>query len=312
MTIPRAALVLTAGLGTRLRPLTDVRAKPAIPVAGEAMIRRIIGWLTRNGVRDIVLNLHHLPETISGAVGDGSDLSARVRYSWEQPLVLGAAGGPRQALPLLDTRTFLLLNGDTLTDVDLAALANSHATSGALVTMALVPNHEPDRYGGVRLDSDGRALGFAPRGNAAGSYHFVGVQIVEAEAFSALPAGQPARSVGGLYEELIATQPGSIRGVVCDAAFWDVGTAADYWSTSWFFADREKHAGVISGRRVSVAPTARVSRSILWDDIEVSRDAVIEDCVVTDGVRVPAGARYLRAILRRGPDGTVLTSPLLI
>jgi mannose-1-phosphate guanylyltransferase len=312
MTIPRVALVLTAGLGTRLRPLTDVRAKPAIPVAGEPMIRRIIGWLARNGVPDIVLNLHHLPDTISGVVGDGSDLSARVRYSWEQPLVLGAAGGPRQALPLLDAATFLLLNGDTLSDVDLAAIADSHATSGALVTMALVPNHEPDRYGGVRLDPEGRALGFATRGHAAGSYHFIGVQVVESEAFAALPAGQPAHSVGGLYDELIAKRPGSIRGVVCDAAFWDVGTVADYWSTSWSLADRECHTGVITGRRVSITSTARVSRSILWDDIEVSRDAVLDDCVVTDGVRVPAGARYRRAILLRGRDGTVLTSPLLV
>src|SRR5438128_12573924 len=95
----RYALLLAAGLGTRLRPLTDVRARPAIPVAGEPMIRRIIGWLAENGVRSIVLNLHHLPETLTAVVGDGSDLGASVRYSWEQPLVLGSAGGPRLALP---------------------------------------------------------------------------------------------------------------------------------------------------------------------------------------------------------------------
>ena len=79
------ALVLTAGLGTRLRPLTDVRAKPAIPVAGEPMVRRIVAGWSSHGVDDLVLNLHHLPETIRRVVGDGSDLGARVRYSWEQP-----------------------------------------------------------------------------------------------------------------------------------------------------------------------------------------------------------------------------------
>src|SRR2546425_11132850 len=83
----RHALVLTAGLGTRLRPLTDVRAKPAIPVAGEPLVRRIIAWLAANGVTDLVLNLHHLPATLTAQVGDGSDLSARVRYSWEQPAI---------------------------------------------------------------------------------------------------------------------------------------------------------------------------------------------------------------------------------
>src|SRR5438874_134835 len=84
----REELVLTAGLGTRLRPLTYVRAKPAIPVAGEPLIRRIIAWLAGRGIRDLVLNLHHLPETLTAVVGDGADLDARVRYSWEQPVVL--------------------------------------------------------------------------------------------------------------------------------------------------------------------------------------------------------------------------------
>src|SRR5437867_11662461 len=146
----RHALILTAGLGTRLRPLTNVRAKPAIPVAGEPMICRIIAWLaSRGGVTDLVLNLHHRPDTIAAVVGDGADLGARVRYSWEQPVVLGSAGGPRQALPILGADPFFIVNGDTITDVDLEALADAHVRTGALVTLALVPNREFDRYGGV-------------------------------------------------------------------------------------------------------------------------------------------------------------------
>ena len=113
----RHALVLTAGLGTRLRPLTLVRAKPAIPVAGEPLVRRIVRWLAANGVTDVVLNLHYLPATLTAVVGDGSDLGARVRYSWEQPQVLGSAGGPRQALPILGADAFLIVNGDTLSEL---------------------------------------------------------------------------------------------------------------------------------------------------------------------------------------------------
>jgi NDP-sugar pyrophosphorylase family protein len=90
------ALVLTAGLGTRLRPLTCVRAKAAVPVNGQPLIHRIIRWLVSGGGFDLVLNLHHTPETIAALVGDASALGARVRYSWEQP-VLGSAGGPRRA-----------------------------------------------------------------------------------------------------------------------------------------------------------------------------------------------------------------------
>ena len=159
--LPSHALVLTAGLGTRLRPLSDVRAKPAIPVAGEPIVRRIIAWLAANGVADLVLNLHHRPDTLTAVVGDGSDLAVRVRYSWEQPVVLGSAGGPRQALPIIGAETFLLVNGDTLTDLDLRPLADAHAAARALVTLALVPNRDPRRYGGVRLDHEGRVIGFA-------------------------------------------------------------------------------------------------------------------------------------------------------
>jgi mannose-1-phosphate guanylyltransferase len=315
--VPYPALVLAAGLGTRLRPLSDVRAKAAVPVAGEPMIRRIVRWLASHGVEDIVLNLHHRPETIAAVLGDGSDLAARVRYSWEQPDVLGSAGGPRQALPIIGTDTFLLINGDTLTDVDLDAVARSHQSTGALVTLALVPNPDPLRYGGVRLDGGRRVIGFASSGvTAEGSHHLVGVQMVHSSVFASLPAGRPARSIGGVYDALLAQQPGAIRGFVSDASFWDVGTVADYWSTSWAFGAAEGPAAggegpaLHRGRRVRIHPDARVTRSILWDDIDISKGCVVDDCVVTDGVSVPAGASYRRAILLRTPDGGMRTEPL--
>src|SRR5688572_12152714 len=100
------ALLLTAGLGTRLRPLTFTRAKPAVPIAGVPLVRRIVEWLTTYGVTDLVMNLHYLPATITGVVGDGSDLGATVRYSWEQPQVLGSAGGPKRALRILGQEPF--------------------------------------------------------------------------------------------------------------------------------------------------------------------------------------------------------------
>jgi NDP-sugar pyrophosphorylase family protein len=231
--VPGVALVLAAGLGMRLRPLTDVRAKPAIPVEGEPLIRRILQWLAANRVGRAVINLHHRPETIARVVGDGGDLGVAVRYSWEQPVVLGSGGGPRQAVPLIDADTFVIVNGDTLTDLRLELLATNHAGSGALATLALVPNLEPARYGGVQLARDGAITGFVPRGAAAqGSYHFIGVQIAQVSAFDSLAPEQPAASIGGLYDRLISARSGSVRGMVCDASFWDVGTVADYWRTS--------------------------------------------------------------------------------
>jgi mannose-1-phosphate guanylyltransferase len=293
------ALVLTAGLGTRLRPLTDVRAKPAIPVAGEPMIRRIISWLAAHGATDLVLNLHHRPETLTAVVGDGADLSVRVRYSWE-PRILGSAGGPRQALPLIAADPFLVVNGDTIADVDLSMLAAAHDTSDAIVTLALVPNREFDRYGGVILDPQGRVIGFVNRGPAAeGSYHYIGVQVVEAAAFDAVSPGEAARSIGGVYDTLMRQQPGSVRGFVSDAEFWDVGTIEDYWRTSTALATRSDMADLGVGRGCYVDRSARIARSILWDDVQVGAEAVIEDCILTDGVIVEAGGVHRGEILIR-------------
>jgi len=305
----RHALVLTAGLGTRLQPLTSVRAKPAIPVAGEPLIRRIIAGLAGQGVTELVLNLHHLPHTLTAVVGDGSDLGARVRYSWEQPVVLGSGGGPRRALPMMrgSNAEFFLVNGDTMTDVDLQALASAHEASGALVTMALVPNREPHKYGGILTASDGAVTGFAPRGaKAAGSSHFIGVQVARAEAFHALPDGRPVNGFEDAYRGLLTSRPGCIQGYFCDAAFQDIGTISDYWTTSFdCLGDRPPEQAY--GQRVRIDAGARIARSILWDDVEVGADSVIEDCIVTDRVRIPAGSVHRRSVLRRGDQGLLVT-----
>jgi mannose-1-phosphate guanylyltransferase len=307
----RHALVLTAGMGTRLRPLTDVRAKPAIPVAGEPMIRRIIRALAAQGVNDIVLNLHHLPHTLTAVVGDGRDLGVRVRYSWE-PRILGSAGGPRLARAIVGADLFWIVNGDTLTDVDLAALEAAHAASRARVTLALVPNREFLRYGGVRLDNERRITGFAPRGpQSDGTSHYIGVQLAEAAVFDAAPTHEPAQTIGGIYDALIAAEPDAVRGFVSDASFFDVGTAADYWRTSLAFGGP---AGTVdaAGRHAQIAPTARVTRSILWDDVSVGAGAIVEECIVTDGVAIPEGAEYRRAILvaDHGPEPRAVTLEL--
>ena len=229
-------LILAAGLGTRLRPLTLERAKPAITVGGVPIIRRIIAWLAREGVTDLVVNLHHRPETITALVGDGSDLGARVRYSWEQPAVLGSAGGPRHALPIIGAKTFYIVNGDTLTDLSLPPLASAHAATGAMVTMALTPNREPEKYGGVRMGDDGAISGFVGRGaQAAGSYHFIGVQVADAEVFADLKDGEPINSTRGVYDMWIGSKPGSVRGYLCNAAFWDIGTPEDLARTDAAF-----------------------------------------------------------------------------
>jgi NDP-sugar pyrophosphorylase family protein len=307
---PRA-LLLTAGLGTRLQPLTYVRAKAAVPINGEPLVRRVIRILATAGIRDLVLNLHHRPQSIAACVGDGSDLDVRVRYSWEQP-VLGSAGGPRRALPLLvDTMEddFLIVNGDTLTDVDIWSLIERHRQSGALVTMALIPNPRPDHYGGVAVSEDGWVTGFtraagAGTANAPRSFHFIGVQVAKSKAFTDLADGVPAESVNALYPKLIAANPRSVAAYISQASFLDIGTPRDCLDTSLALADEE--GARFMGTDSRVAASAVLVRTMLWDDVTVGARAHLQDCIVADGVRVPEGARYERcAIVAAGINAPV-------
>jgi NDP-sugar pyrophosphorylase family protein len=127
------------------------------------------------------------------------------------------------------------------------------------------------------------------------------VQRVDGAVFDSVPPGAPASSIGGVYDALLAARPDAVRGLVCDAAFWDVGTVDDYWRTSEAF--RAKGGTATTGRGGRVDAAARVTRSILWDDVVVEADAVVDECIVTDGVRVPAGASYRRVVLVANDEG---------
>ena len=323
------ALVLTAGLATRLRPLSDVRAKAAIPVAGTPLVVRILQWLHAAGVRRAVLNLHHRPETVTRVVGDGSRWGVEVRYSWERE-ILGSAGGPRRALPLLDAERFLIVNGDTLTTCDLRALAGEHEASGALVTLALVAG-DVARYGGAVVEPDGRISGFsrasapahrtapdapvhrtapvapvAPAAPVAPVLHFVGVQAVEARAFRDVPDDVASETVRTLYPRLIVERRGSVRAFVSDAEFLDVGTPRDYLETVARVSAREARP-FDRGAGSTVAADALVSETILWDRVTVGAGARLHRCIVTDDVTIPGGAHFEDQVIVAAGDALETT-----
>lgn len=276
-----------------------------MPVAGEPLIRRVLRYARDEGVRDAILNLHYLPETITALVGDGSDLGVRVRYSFESP-VLGSAGGPRKALSLLPDGDFFIINGDTLTNVDLDALAANHRETGALVTIAVVPNQWPARYSGLVVDSTGRFHSVAPRGSSVRSYHVVGVQVAHPAAFADLPLNEPAESIGGVYRALVAQNLGAVRAFLCGADFWDVGTLADYFDASRSIGELEGRPLSHVGRGCTIAPTARVINSVLWDEVVVGAGATLERCIIGDGVRIPAGVSFRNCAIIQGETDLVV------
>ena len=287
---PWPALVLTAGLATRLQPLSQVRAKAALPVAGEALVLRILRALRAAGITRVVLNLHHRADTITREVGDGSTLGLAVRYSWETE-VLGSAGGPARALPLLEADRFLIVNGDTLANVDLAALAAHHVDTNALVTMAVVDG-DP-KYNGIIADDAGIVRGF---GREPGACHFIGVQATNAAAFAGVSPSARSETVHGMYPDLIAQRPGSVRVMRTAAEFFDIGTPRDYLETALTLAAREGRP-IDRVHGCEVAAGAVLTDTILWDRVRVGAAASLTRCVVADEVTVPPGAHHVECSL---------------
>lgn len=287
-----------------------------MPVGKEALACRILRGLADSGIREAVLNLHHLPHTVTREVGDGSQCGLRVRYSWEQPRVLGSAGGPRHALPLVDGDTVLIVNGDTLCDMPLRELWEAHQASGALVTLGLMPHPEPGRYGGVVIDAQvldrdqprrtaasdvgprllasGAVTGFVPRTSQVPSVHYPGIQLVRRDVLEPLADDTPSESVLEVYPRLLATNPGAIRGVVFDARFDDVGTVDDYRRTCTSLAGDED--GNVISPGALVAPSATLRRCIVWPGAIVPANCQLQDVVVTGHTPLASGTRLENAV----------------
>jgi len=305
------ALVLTAGLATRLKPLSDVRAKAALPVAGMPLVVRILRWLHAAGIRRVVLNLHHRADSITSIVGDGSSLGLEVRYSWETE-ILGSAGGPARAVPLLESDRFLIVNGDTLADVDLNAIVRQHIDTNALVTMAVV-NADP-RYNAITADASGIVRAFPNRNpgttgtaGTAGTFHFIGIQVVNAAVFAGVNPDVKSETVHGIYPPLIAARPEAIRVFHAGAEFFDIGSPRDYLDTAIALATREGRP-LDRGVECRVAADARLVDTILWDRVTIGAGAALSNCVVADGVTVPAHAKYSHSCLVMR-DNSLIAAP---
>lgn len=311
------AMVLAAGLGVRMRPLSLLRAKPALPVLNRPLLHWTLERLARHGVTEVVINLHHRPETVQRAVGDGRRFGLRVRYSHERT-ILGTAGGPRRARGFLGDEPVLLVNGDVVFDFDLTRLVARHRASGAQATLALKPNPDPRRYGPVVTGPDGRIRSLAglPRRAGGKLSLFTGVQVLDPGLLERLPRG-PSSSVRDLYAPLIA-EGKAVMGVRVSGPWHDLGSPSLYLASQLALLAREPGrprslfgagARIASGARVKrsvigpgtlIEAGAAVSGSVLWENVRVGEAARVHGCVVTDRVAIPKGARLAGAVVLRG------------
>src|SRR3954462_15895813 len=186
------AMVLCAGFGTRLRPLTDAVPKPLVPLCGVPLLRYNFALLKNAGVTSIVINTHHLGAAMEkGAQSIAADLGLPLSVSREEKHILGTGGGVRKAQSMLGSGTFFLLNGDMLFDVDLAAALEAHRQAGAVATMVLAPYPKGATYGAVEVDAGFNVRRIAGRGApiepGLTKMHFTGVHVLEPEILARLP-----------------------------------------------------------------------------------------------------------------------------
>jgi mannose-1-phosphate guanylyltransferase len=278
----RTAMILCAGLGTRLRPLTDWLAKPMVPVGDGPALGHVARRLRASGVERLVVNVHHRPDDLRAwATGEGMVIS-------EEHELLGTAGGVAHAGALLGSGDVLVWNGDILSDLDVAALAASHAGAGAGATLAVVPRSAGE--GNVGIGESGRVVRLRTEsfGSEIGGADFIGVHVLGAELRAKLP--ERGCLVGDVY--LPALRAGMrLASHVTKRSFVDIGSLARYvdanraWlrergGASWVAQDARVYASVQgsivgSGARVD----ADAIRAVVWPGAYVREP--VEDAIVT-------------------------------
>lgn len=201
------AMVLAAGLGTRLRPLTLDRPKPLVEVRGRPLIAYNLLLLRRYGVTEVIINLHHHGAALRAALGDGAAFGLRIVYSPEDPL-LDTGGAIKNAVALLEGDDFLVLNGDTIIDLPLDTLLAAHRAHGATATLVLRRDPEQERYGLAEIDADQRIRRFlgrpAEKSTALTAYMFAGVHILSPRVFDYMPAARAFSITRETYPAMLA------------------------------------------------------------------------------------------------------------
>lgn len=329
MKAPRA-MILAAGLGTRLGELSALRPKPMLPVCGTPLVRWAALWLRDQGVREVVVNLHHLGGQIEAELGDGSALGMAIAYSREEGQILGTGGALRHARRLLDDgrgTPIVIVNGKILLELELARVLAAHREKRAEATMVLRPDPDAERWGSLRVGPDGDIVGLLgslrPGAEAAEPLMFTGVHVVEPGFLDRIPPEGPQCVIRTAYAELFREGRG-LCGVVTRDYWWEHSTVQRYLQgvanvlegrVRLPFAERPLR-GLAGAARIEagaqIDPCAWIGEGAVigagaWigPRVQIGDRAVIapgvrlRDAIVWDGVHVTADAEA--AVLTESP-----------
>lgn len=285
------AIILSAGYGSRLWPLTEDRTKPAIPILGKPLVGYVAEYLAGYGCEDIVVNLHHRPESVRRALGDGSKFGVKLHYV-EEPVILGTSGALDNARDLLDGDTFLVVNGKIITEIDLNAAFETHRRTKALATLVLVPNVACERFSIVKSrDSLLQGFGGMPsKSDFSGDnppLMFTGIHILEPRIFDYVPRGVFSDSVTDVYPQALAK--GETIGVhVAGECWYELSTLPRYLDINLLLL-KPQGATISSGQGCEISPDAEVGHSVLWDNVRIRTGARVTRAVLGDNVEIGAG-----------------------
>ena len=335
------AMILAAGLGTRLRPLTYLMPKPVAPVLNRPIVAWIAELLSEHGFDDVITNLSYLPEQIREVLGDGSEFGLRIAYS-EEPEPLGTAGGVGKVRDFLgETDSFLIISGDALTDIDLSAMREAHEANvekGAIATLATKRVEDTSQFGVAITDADGRIQGFQEKPDPAEALSDLancGIYMFRREIFDHFPPEDHESPAGdddqppGFVDWALDVFPALLDGDIpfhsheIDAYWNDIGSVVEFVQGNF---------DALAGR-VGVAPPAdEVSPGVYAGDAsdldgvkvkppvlvgagcEIGAGADLHGPVVIgDGCRVGAGAMIREAVIlprARLGEGAVIVGGL--
>ena len=305
---PYKAMILAAGLATRLRPLTLTRPKVLIPVQGRPLLHWLVGFLWSGGAEEIIVNGFHLSEKLLDYI-DREDFPIPVHLRIEESL-LGTGGGIRNVADFWDDRPFVVVNGDILSFIDLQELLSSHESSGATATLVL--KDEP-RFNGVQVAEDGRILDF--RGGADQHLAFTGIQVIHPGVLASIPADTPI-SIIDTYLDLISNGVKVMAHVVKEKFWRELGSAEGYLQVHQEFFQMQTPPVpdlIVDGEQV-VHESARLGSGVRLEgmvcigaDCDLEDGTVVQESVIWDRVRVRAGCSVRNCIIG---DGVVVTESL--
>ena len=301
------AVVLVGGFGTRLRPLTNDLPKQMLPIVRVPMIERVVAALGSFGVTEAVLSLGYRPDAFIDAYPDGVCAGVVLHYAVE-PEPLDTAGAVRfAALSAGIDDTFIVVNGDVLTDLDVAELWNFHKSHGAEGTIALTPVDDPSRYGVVPIDDDGRVIEFVEKpdpGTAPTNWINAGTYVLEPSVLDRIASDRKVSIERETFPAMVADE--SLYALHSSSYWIDAGTPETYLRAQLDLVDgiRANEAAVLPSDEIDTS--ALVENSVLGADVVVGNGAIIRNSIVMDGVTVGPGVRIHDSIIasgaRIGPD----------